>query len=672
MEISDIAKSGDGTLGNVGILPNAMFHCTECRQKFSSEKALMLHSHSFHGLKSEKGSVVAETGKHTDEAANAENEKPAMSTKTWMIEVDLDHQGDEDLPVDVLKGLAGEYQNQAVLEEEHDPVRTYAFEQVFGERDRSRCYYQKGGPWALYYDEGIFPYYQTGWWLAEAANPEYAGALLWATGGPDAVPSEGWKWRGRIGIYYYDMPISATAETSEPQVDIESMYEAKLKELVERHTATLKEQQENWQSQLAQMHLEASQIASDNAARIKELEEQNLQLKELQHRQIVEKEEKEAALAQARLGASQIASDNAARIKQLEEQNSQLKELQHRHSVEMEEKEAAWHSKLANAQCEASKSASDRVLQHEEQLQSLKDFHASEMQALHTQHSNYVATRVQELELALQEMQQHRQDALAKHQDSERRNEDLSRQLQQADADWQAKLHQETRQLEQDLQQQLQQELQQSDADWQEKLRQEAELHKQALEQAESAWQNKLVAFELEAQRMLDEKATDCNEFEKICLERSEELTECMDRCQSMHQHTQDLQKRVAELEDEVEKLKSQLGEQDDTTCPSCGNLYAPDAIFCRKCGQKRRMSEQQVQLAMSVMTVPKVARPSIPQTVPNLGQSGVSLHSPNASYVHARPGGVQTPGTQGVMVPPQVVNRIVVSQASSVVVPRQ
>eukprot|EP00913_Durusdinium_trenchii_P006864 g6455.t1 len=39
MEISDAAKSGDGTTQNVGIKVNATFQCAECRQKFDSEKA---------------------------------------------------------------------------------------------------------------------------------------------------------------------------------------------------------------------------------------------------------------------------------------------------------------------------------------------------------------------------------------------------------------------------------------------------------------------------------------------------------------------------------------------------------------------------------------------------------------------------------------------------------
>ena len=43
MEISDAAKSGDGTTQNVGIKVGASFQCVECRQKFDSEKAKQLH-----------------------------------------------------------------------------------------------------------------------------------------------------------------------------------------------------------------------------------------------------------------------------------------------------------------------------------------------------------------------------------------------------------------------------------------------------------------------------------------------------------------------------------------------------------------------------------------------------------------------------------------------------
>eukprot|EP00439_Symbiodinium_sp_Y106_P029780 s3931_g3.t1 len=42
MEISDAAKSGDGTTTNVGIKMTGTFQCPECRQKFDSEKAKQL------------------------------------------------------------------------------------------------------------------------------------------------------------------------------------------------------------------------------------------------------------------------------------------------------------------------------------------------------------------------------------------------------------------------------------------------------------------------------------------------------------------------------------------------------------------------------------------------------------------------------------------------------
>merc|ERR1712113_823442 len=43
MEISEAAKSGDGTVTNVGIKMTGTFKCPECRQKFDSQKALDLH-----------------------------------------------------------------------------------------------------------------------------------------------------------------------------------------------------------------------------------------------------------------------------------------------------------------------------------------------------------------------------------------------------------------------------------------------------------------------------------------------------------------------------------------------------------------------------------------------------------------------------------------------------
>ena len=39
MGISAEAKSGDGTVQNVGIKMSGSFQCPECRQKFESEKA---------------------------------------------------------------------------------------------------------------------------------------------------------------------------------------------------------------------------------------------------------------------------------------------------------------------------------------------------------------------------------------------------------------------------------------------------------------------------------------------------------------------------------------------------------------------------------------------------------------------------------------------------------
>jgi len=43
MEISEEAKSGDGTIANVGIKVGAQFQCSACRQQFTSEKANQLH-----------------------------------------------------------------------------------------------------------------------------------------------------------------------------------------------------------------------------------------------------------------------------------------------------------------------------------------------------------------------------------------------------------------------------------------------------------------------------------------------------------------------------------------------------------------------------------------------------------------------------------------------------
>jgi len=43
MEIRAEAKSGDGTIQNVGIKVDAQFQCPECHQKFDSERANQLH-----------------------------------------------------------------------------------------------------------------------------------------------------------------------------------------------------------------------------------------------------------------------------------------------------------------------------------------------------------------------------------------------------------------------------------------------------------------------------------------------------------------------------------------------------------------------------------------------------------------------------------------------------
>ena len=43
MEISEAAKSGNGSLEQVGIKLDGTFQCPHCRQKFVSDKALQLH-----------------------------------------------------------------------------------------------------------------------------------------------------------------------------------------------------------------------------------------------------------------------------------------------------------------------------------------------------------------------------------------------------------------------------------------------------------------------------------------------------------------------------------------------------------------------------------------------------------------------------------------------------
>jgi len=44
MEVSEGAKSGDGTVVNVGIKMDGAFKCPHCRQTFSDDKALQLHT----------------------------------------------------------------------------------------------------------------------------------------------------------------------------------------------------------------------------------------------------------------------------------------------------------------------------------------------------------------------------------------------------------------------------------------------------------------------------------------------------------------------------------------------------------------------------------------------------------------------------------------------------
>ena len=43
MEISDAAKSGNGTVEQVGIKMTGVHQCPDCRQKFDTEKAKQLH-----------------------------------------------------------------------------------------------------------------------------------------------------------------------------------------------------------------------------------------------------------------------------------------------------------------------------------------------------------------------------------------------------------------------------------------------------------------------------------------------------------------------------------------------------------------------------------------------------------------------------------------------------
>lgn len=48
LEISEEARSGDGTVQNVGVKMTGDFQCAECRQKFESEQARKLHWRFIH------------------------------------------------------------------------------------------------------------------------------------------------------------------------------------------------------------------------------------------------------------------------------------------------------------------------------------------------------------------------------------------------------------------------------------------------------------------------------------------------------------------------------------------------------------------------------------------------------------------------------------------------
>ena len=43
LEVSDAAKSGDGTIGGVGVKATGEYQCPDCRQKFDTEAAKKLH-----------------------------------------------------------------------------------------------------------------------------------------------------------------------------------------------------------------------------------------------------------------------------------------------------------------------------------------------------------------------------------------------------------------------------------------------------------------------------------------------------------------------------------------------------------------------------------------------------------------------------------------------------
>jgi hypothetical protein len=50
-QVAQDAKSGDGTVANVGIKLNGQCHCAECNQRFETDRALSLHVKFMHGNK---------------------------------------------------------------------------------------------------------------------------------------------------------------------------------------------------------------------------------------------------------------------------------------------------------------------------------------------------------------------------------------------------------------------------------------------------------------------------------------------------------------------------------------------------------------------------------------------------------------------------------------------
>ena len=48
LEVSDAAKSGDGTIGGVGVKATGEYQCPDCRQKFDTETAKKLHWRFIH------------------------------------------------------------------------------------------------------------------------------------------------------------------------------------------------------------------------------------------------------------------------------------------------------------------------------------------------------------------------------------------------------------------------------------------------------------------------------------------------------------------------------------------------------------------------------------------------------------------------------------------------